>query len=162
MTKLYCEHHLLLGLSAHVVGGGKEGTSAEREQLCRDLTDHPLDMLARYTYSMSPVSPGVRVALSETVTSSVQYRSRGGFLAGGPSKTWVLSNYLVTVTTTERSGAPGQVLGVWLNSGPAVAQGPMSPVTEDRLYNTLQHGSKIFPAAVGVGGGLRPGAASQW
>lgn len=34
-----------------VAGGGKEETSAEREQLCRDLTETTLDMLARYTYS---------------------------------------------------------------------------------------------------------------
>lgn len=34
-----------------VAGAGKEGAGVERVQLCRDLIETTLDMLARYTYS---------------------------------------------------------------------------------------------------------------
>ena len=107
-------------LAVHVgLGRGEGRGNSDRWQLCLDMTETTLDVLARYTYSnvSSQASRCVHVTGSARgwvcvyVCVCVHHRSSEAefLVVGGPSKTWALRNYLITVTTTgEAGGRPGR------------------------------------------------------
>ena len=86
------------------VGGGEEG------ELCRDLTEATLDLLARYTHSNISSLPSRFASTPMSQGQRSLHRSSGAefLFSRGPCKTWALGNYLVTMTTTgEAGGSPG-------------------------------------------------------
>ena len=141
------------GLSAHIVtgsGGKGEGRreGGDKLQLCQDLTETTLDMLARYTYSNISSLPSryihVCVIIHSTLcmsgVMSLVVRSSGAdfLVSGGPSKTWVLSNYLVTVTTTgEAGGKPGRCARCMVEFKSSGSRSHVPSVATTREDNTL-------------------------
>ena len=71
----------------------------------------------------------------------MQYRSSGAefLVSGGPSKTWVLSNYLVTVTTTgEAGGEPGRCARCMAELRTSSStRSHVSPVMEDTSLSNI-------------------------